>query len=54
MTLLAGGLENPRRMLVPDSGTVIAVLSRPGKLVRLVDRDNDGQSDASSTLASGF
>lgn len=54
VTLFAGGLENPRRLLVPDTGTVIVVLSRPGKLVRLVDRDNDGQSDASSTLASGF
>lgn len=54
VTLFAGGLENPRRLLVPDSGTVIAVLSRPGKLVRLVDRDGDGRSDASSVLASGF
>lgn len=54
VTQFAGGLENPRRLLVPEAGTVIAVLSGPGKLVRLVDRDHDGRSDASSVIASGF
>lgn len=54
VTLFAGGLDNPRRMLALDADTVIAVLSRPGKLVRLVDRDHDGRSDASSVIASGF
>lgn len=54
VTLFAGGLDNPRRMLAIDADTVIAVLSRPGRLVRLLDRDGDGRSDASTTIASGF